>query len=77
MLPMNYAMPSRDWLSNMATAQQLDAGIKRLDEARDRIREHWMAEPFDAERGMQYAAELERLTDEICALIRERDACGN
>ena len=58
----------------MATAQQLDTEIKRLDEARDRIRDHWMAEPFDAERGLQYAAELERLTDEIIAAIRQRDA---
>ena len=58
----------------MPTPQQLDAEIKRLDEARIRIREHWMAEPFDAERGMQFAAELERLTDEIVQAIHARDA---
>ena len=61
----------------MATVQQLDAEIKRLDEARERVRDRWMAEPFDAERGMQFAAELERLTDEIIARIRERDASDN
>ena len=33
-----------------------------------------MAEPFDAGRGMQYAAELEKLTDQIIAALRERDA---
>ena len=61
----------------MPTFQQLDAEIKRLDEARERVRDRWMAEPFDAERGMQFAAELERLTDEIIARIRERDASDN
>ena len=58
----------------MPTAQQFDEEIKRLDEARQRIRLHWMAEPFDAGRGMQYAAELEKLTDQIIAALRERDA---
>ena len=52
---------------------QLDEEIKRLDEARERIRLHWMAEEFDAERGNQYAAELEKLTDQIIAVLRARD----
>ena len=58
----------------MMDARQLDAEIKRLDEARERIRLHWMAEEFDAERGLQYAKKLELLTDQIIQVIRGRDA---